>query len=305
MWSDEILLDHAKKVLYNRKETQLYREPVLYLIDSYGCHVKLMESRRLERSNIFVAIIPANLTNILQPLDMAVNRSFQAYYRNKYDEYIGNTLQDPALQTRAGSPKVPNYSTVGQWTLDWMATQTPESIVKAFQLCGLVPKEMFSEDKLHPPLRDILYPDLDMDPWHAFYQHLLEQADDLEQLCPSAPEWYLPDEERSSVFSCLFHGTGRGDFVADLTDYMATLEDLEGLVDATYLNNIRHGEADPGELELYASSKLHSWNIEVKTVNADCKIVSTFIYSVEEPDKVVQLARSGSFFAVKVDGYLL
>ncbi|KAG3104913.1 hypothetical protein PI124_g13976 [Phytophthora idaei] len=150
-------------------------------------------------------------------------------------------------------------------------------------------------------------PELDMDRWHASYQHLLEQVDDLEQLCPSAREWYLLDEERSSLFSCLIHGqgTGRDDFVADLTDYMATLEDLEGLVDATYMDNIRHGEADPGELELYASSKLHNWNIEVKTVNADCKVVSTFIYSVKEPDKVMQLARSGSFFAVKVDGYLL
>ncbi|KAG2773997.1 hypothetical protein Pcac1_g15152 [Phytophthora cactorum] len=88
-----------------------------------------------------------------------------------------------------------------------------------------------------------------------------------------------------------------------LDHYMATLEDLERLVDATYLDNIQHCEADPGELELYASSKLHNWNIEVKTVNADCKVVSTFIYSVEEPDKVVKLARSGSFFAVKVDGY--
>ncbi|KAF1784263.1 hypothetical protein GQ600_5039 [Phytophthora cactorum] len=112
---------------------------------------------------------------------------------------------------------------------------------------------------------------------------------------PRQRKWYLPDEERSSLFSCLIHGlgTGRDDFVADLTDYMATLEDLEGLVDATYLDNIRHGEADPGELELYASSKLHNWNIEVKTVNADCKVVSTFIYSVEEPDKVVQLAPAG------------
>ncbi|KAF1787223.1 PH domain-like [Phytophthora cactorum] len=81
---------------------------------------------------------------------------------------------------------------------------------------------------------------------------------------------------------------------------MATLEDLEGLVDATYLDSIRHGEADPGELELYASSKLHNWNTEVKTVNADYKVVSTFIYSGEEPDKVVQLARSGSIFAVKL-----
>ncbi|KAG2773155.1 hypothetical protein PC129_g18390 [Phytophthora cactorum] len=115
------------------------------------------------------------------------------------------------------------------------------------------------------------------------------------------------DKERSSLFSCLIHGlgTGQGDFVADLTDYMATLEDLEELVDATYLDNIRHGEADPGELELYASFKLHNWNIEVKTVNADCKVVSTFIFSVEEPDKVVQLARSGPFFAIKGDGYLL
>ncbi|KAG2774369.1 hypothetical protein Pcac1_g14891 [Phytophthora cactorum] len=86
---------------------------------------------------------------------------------------------------------------------------------------------------------------------------------------------------------------------------MATLEDLEGLVDATYLDNIRHGEADPGELELHASSKFYNWNIEVKTVNTDCKVVSTFIYSVEEPDKVVQLAPSGSFFAVKVDVNLL
>ncbi|KAG3131834.1 hypothetical protein PI124_g21114 [Phytophthora idaei] len=146
-----------------------------------------------------------------------------------------------------------------------------------------------------------------MDRWHASYQHISEQADDLEQLCPSTPEWYLPDEERSSLFSCLVHdlGTGRDDFVADLTDYMATLEDLDGLVDATYLDNIRHGEADPGELDLYASSQLHNWNIKVKTVNAHCNVVSTFIYSVEEPDKVVQLARSYLFFAVKVDGYLL
>ncbi|KAG2796875.1 hypothetical protein PC112_g22026 [Phytophthora cactorum] len=216
MWSDEILLEHAKKVLYNRKETQLYREPVLYLIDSYGCHVKLMESRRLERYITFVVIIPPNLTNILQPLDVAVNRSFQAYYRNKYDEYIGNALQDPALQTRTGNRQVPNYSTVGQWTLDWMATRTPESIVKAFQLCGLVPKEMFSEDKLHSPLREILSPDLNMDRWHASYQHLLEQAEDLEQLFPQLQNGISPTRNGPASFRASFMAWGLVEMTSSL-----------------------------------------------------------------------------------------
>ncbi|KAE9038088.1 hypothetical protein PR001_g8110 [Phytophthora rubi] len=307
MWNDEILLDHAKTVVCGRKETQLYREPVLYLIDSYGCHVKLKESRRLERYNVFVVVIPPNLTNLLQPLDVAVNRSFQAFYRVKYDGYIQQALQDPALQTRAGNPKVPTYNIVEQWTVDWMATRSADDIKKAFQLCGLVPKESFDDEKLHPSLQELLASDFDMERWNASYKHLLEQFDNREELTPAAPGWYLPDDERTSLFSCLIHGLGtvRADFIEDLCDYMASLEDLDGLVDASYLESIRNGSADPGELELYSASKLHNWNIEIKTLSTDCKVVSTFVYTVDNPDNVVQLVRSGAFFAVKVDGYLL
>ncbi|ETP45954.1 hypothetical protein F442_07739, partial [Phytophthora nicotianae P10297] len=89
-----------------------------------------------------------NLTNLLQPLDVAVNRSYQEFYRSKYDAYIGRALQDPLLQTKAENPK------------------TAEDVKKAFTLCGLVAKEEFEMDKLHAPLKGIQRTDFNINTWH-------------------------------------------------------------------------------------------------------------------------------------------
>ncbi|KAK1940032.1 hypothetical protein P3T76_008355 [Phytophthora citrophthora] len=86
---------------------------------------------------------------------------------------------------------------------------------------------------------------------------------------------------------------------------MQSLEDLKGLIDAEYLNAVLHGEADPGELEMIAASKLHNWNIVITTVDVDCKVISKFTYEVENPVKSVHLARWGSHFAVEVEGYII
>ncbi|KAE9007485.1 hypothetical protein PR003_g5671 [Phytophthora rubi] len=101
MWSADIPLEHARQIAFSRKETQLYREPVLYIIDSYDRHVKLADSKRLEGFNVFFLVVPPNMINILQLLDVAVNRSYQEYYRDQYDKYLGKALKDPLLQTKA------------------------------------------------------------------------------------------------------------------------------------------------------------------------------------------------------------
>ncbi|EEY69979.1 uncharacterized protein PITG_06527 [Phytophthora infestans T30-4] len=137
------------------------------------------------------------------------------------------------------------------------------SIVRAFALCGLVRKEDFNVKALHPPLRDLLAADVDMDRWNQQYSDLVA-ADDREQLDIATPTWYLPDDSTSSLFCCLLHGiqTHILDYTAQLTIYMETLKDLERLFDDRYLDRIRNGTEDPGELELYAAAHMHNWDIE-------------------------------------------
>uniref|UniRef100_H3H210 DDE-1 domain-containing protein n=1 Tax=Phytophthora ramorum TaxID=164328 RepID=H3H210_PHYRM len=307
MWSEDLLMAHAESVICARNETQLYREPVLYVIDSYGCHVKLADSKRLERYKIFVLLVPLNLTNLLQPLDVAINRSYQEFYRSKYGDYIDTALRDPSLQSKAGNPKMSHYAKMAQWTLDWVVTKSGDSVKKAFTLCGLVAKATFKMDELYAPLKAILKPDLDMSEWHAAYQHLVDEGADLESLRIAAPDWYVPEKERSSLFCCLAYGLAVSphEYASSLTRYMTTLSDLDGLLDENYLAAVRDGDADPGELEIFEAATMHGWNITLKTVDAEGRLESSFTYAAENAAKDVCLGRSGGFFAVKVDGYLL
>lgn len=88
MFNDNILWRFIEASILSRKETTFYREPFLLILDAYGCHMKLVDSKRLNAYNIFPVIVLDHLTGIIQPLDVGVNRSFQQSYAKKYDAYI-------------------------------------------------------------------------------------------------------------------------------------------------------------------------------------------------------------------------
>ncbi|KAG6953204.1 hypothetical protein JG688_00012940 [Phytophthora aleatoria] len=49
---------------------------------------------------------------------------------------------------------------------------------------------------------------------------------------------------------------------------------------------------------------MQSWENEVSTVDKTNKLVSKISYTVENTENTVFLVRLGSYFAVKVDGYV-
>jgi hypothetical protein len=62
-------------------------------MDSYGPHITLAQSKKYEKRNIFIELVPPNMTGVLQPLDVAVNKSFQDSFGTCYDTYIADALQ--------------------------------------------------------------------------------------------------------------------------------------------------------------------------------------------------------------------
>jgi hypothetical protein len=58
----------------------------------------------LEKQNIFIELVPPNMTAIMQPLDVVVHKSFQKAFGSSYDSYISEAIKNPAMQTKQVNP---------------------------------------------------------------------------------------------------------------------------------------------------------------------------------------------------------
>lgn len=155
MWSLEILRNFIDRELIPRIRSR-NDEPCLLIFDSYSVHLKFVKESLSQYTDekIFFKVIPPGMTPILQPLDVAVNRSFQQHFNDSYIEYLREAISNPAMQTKQGNVKTPNYVQVTNWILRWTQSKSPEDIANAFDVCGLVPRNEFKITVLHEKLKD-------------------------------------------------------------------------------------------------------------------------------------------------------
>lgn len=55
---------------------------------------------------MYFIIIPAGFTGLLQPLDIAINRSLQQWFNDKYVAYLEEGIDDPRFQTTKNNIKI-------------------------------------------------------------------------------------------------------------------------------------------------------------------------------------------------------
>lgn len=181
MWSEEILCEYIEKIVLKRYGPLTSLTPQLLILDSYGCHVKIAESKKYERFNLYMILVPARLTNILQPLDVSLNKPFHAHYSANYGDYIEKAVRStPDNKTyrvlRTNAIKTPTHEMASKWVADWCRSVPREMIRRSFEACGIGTGEIDIQ-RLSQPIKELLGVDFDAETWSKTYAHLASEGE--------------------------------------------------------------------------------------------------------------------------------
>ncbi|CAI7783450.1 unnamed protein product [Closterium sp. NIES-53] len=118
----------------------------LLVLDSYRGHLTPEVKKKFGELNLVPAVIPAGCTSEIQPLDVAVNRSFKAAVRQLYQEWFEREGVDTL--TKKGNIKKPPVELALKWIAAAWKSVPKELIQWAFLTCGISNALDGSQDKL-------------------------------------------------------------------------------------------------------------------------------------------------------------
>ncbi|GES96510.1 pogo transposable element with KRAB domain [Rhizophagus clarus] len=129
------------------KGKQLPREEVI----PKGGHLEESVKNKFKQHDFHLAVIPAGLTSICQPLDVSINKPFKDIMRKEWHEWI---CQGGAGETEAGNLKRARISDVCGWIKRSWDAISNQIIFNSFKKCAISNMLDGSED-------DMVYEEID------------------------------------------------------------------------------------------------------------------------------------------------
>ncbi len=139
-WSNEIAMaDYLEKVLD-------LSYPALVIFDRFRAQCTERILSMLDAKNVLIAIVPANCTDRLQPLDVSVNKAAKEFLRRQFQEWYSEQI---CQQIRKGMEKAVQpvdlrMSIVKPLGAKWMISlydymkSKPDIIKNGFRQAGIV-----------------------------------------------------------------------------------------------------------------------------------------------------------------------
>ncbi|KAE9548780.1 hypothetical protein FO519_008009 [Halicephalobus sp. NKZ332] len=110
--TEKLMADWVEKCWESRPNPCQDPEKSLLILDSARSHLTA-EAKEAVKKRTKIAVIPGGMTKLLQPLDIAVNKSFKANLNKKWEDWISNSENHSF--TKSGKLKRASYATVCTW----------------------------------------------------------------------------------------------------------------------------------------------------------------------------------------------
>ena len=150
-WStEETMIQYIEHIILPYLESARTTEnaPALIIMDNFKGQVTPSINRILEENNIHVCLLPPNTTDLLQPMDISVNKPAKEFLRNEfqqwYSEQVQKRIEEEGVDAVEITPiklEMPILKELGVKWLIKMAeylADNPQFIVNGFRRAGIL-----------------------------------------------------------------------------------------------------------------------------------------------------------------------
>ena len=143
---EEIIIPYVDKMRELLKDTS---KAALVIIDKFKGQITTSVNSLLEGNNINVCLIPANTTDLLQPMDLAVNKPAKDFLKRKFEEWYSGEVTKQLngvidIQSTEIQPVDLSFGAMKLLTSKWLVEMAkylldnPQFVVNGFRRAGIL-----------------------------------------------------------------------------------------------------------------------------------------------------------------------